>query len=310
MLNKFDFTSIKHQAVKQLKLDMTKVYKFTLCCFFAVTLNLTASAQSTIAAKFDTVKLEFKGTKVQQAKYLLRYVKKYAHLGDSLSTLPPFIDLILNDKVKLVAANNLQRYLDEAQISPLQIGGLLTNPIASVEGKQASYFVIHDTSNFLKDSTAFPNNIDSVSWRGNKLDNKLTFKYTHLFINRMGESITSNDMSLPVRGTKFENTNRNPAITKNILGNFIHIEVIQPRISDPGRKNDAIAINPGFTTAQYKRLALLYIVASTRKGAWLIPTFHAVLDDGIPDGHDDPQNFQIYQFDLQLRNLVKEIIAK
>lgn len=274
---------------------------------FILALNIKATAQSNVAAKFDTLKLEFRGTKVEQARYLLRYVKKYAHLGDSLTTLPPFIDSLLTDKVKVVPVARLQAYLDQQQISPLQIGGLITSPISNVNGKQASYFVIHDTSNFLKDSTAFPNNIDSVSWRGNKIDNKTTFKYAHLFINRLGESITSNDMSMPIRGTKFENPNRNSAIQKNIVGNFIHIEVIQPRITDPGRKNDAIAINPGFTSAQYKRLALLYIIASTRKGDWLTPTFHAVLDDGIPDGHDDPQNFQIYQFDAQLSALVSQI---
>ena len=289
---------------------MTNLNKHLLLLVLTITFTFNAVAQSSIAAKFDTVKLEFRGTKVEQAKYLLRYVKKYGHLGDSLTTLPPFIDSVLNDRVKVVRVTKLQKYLDKQQLSPLEIGGLLTSPISSVDGKKPSYFVIHDTSNFLKDSTDFPNNIDSASWRGNRIDNKTTFKNAHLFINRMGASITSNDMSMPIRGTKFENPNRNPAIQKNILGTFIHIEVIQPRIADPGKKNDAIAIDPGFSTAQYKRLALLYIIASTRKGEWLTPTFHAVLDDGIPDGHDDPQNFQIYQFDSQIRALVKEIMGK
>ncbi len=284
--------------------------KHLLLLLVSITFTFSAMAQSRIAAKFDTIKLEFKGTKVEQAKYLLRYVKKYAHLGDSLTTLPPFIDSILNEKVKTVRIKKLQKYLDKQQLFPLDIGGLLKSPICEVKGKKASYFVIHDTSNFLKDSTSFPNNIDSVSWRGNRIDNKTTFKNAHLFINRMGASITSNDMSMPIRGTKFENPNRNPAIQNNIVGTFIHIEVIQPRIADPGKKNDAIAIDPGFTTAQYKRLALLYIIASTRKGEWLTPTFHAVLDDGIPDGHDDPQNFLIYQFDAQIRALIREIKGK
>ncbi len=286
---------------------MIRIVKRLLIIVLLLNFAVDAIAQSTLAAKFDTVKFEFKGTKVEQAKYLLRYVKKYAHLGDSLTTLPPFIDAILTDKVKIVPLKKLQEYLDKEQLSPLEIGGLLSSPICEVDGKKASYFVIHDTSNFLKDSTAFPVNIDSVSWRGNRIDDKTTFKNTHLFINRLGASITSNDMGLPIRGTKFENPNRNPAIQKNILGTFIHIEVIQPRIADPGKKNDAIAINPGFTMAQYKRLALLYIIASARKGEWLVPTFHAVLDDGIPDGHDDPQNFQIYQFDMQISALVYQM---
>ena len=38
-----------------------------------------------------------------------------------------------------------------------------------------------------------------------------------------------------------------------------------------GPKNDALAPEPGFTVAQYDRLALLYVSASVPHGAWLIP---------------------------------------
>ena len=277
----------------------------SISCF--ALLSTQAIAQSKIAVQFDTVSLKFKGSKPEQAKYLLPFVQKYGKIGATLNSLPPFLDSIVNDKVKLVRKRRLQRYLNEQNLLPIDVGGSLDSAICSVDGKGASYFVIHDTSNFLADSTSFPNNLDSASWSGNRLDNKLTFKYTHLFVNRLGNSITSNDMSKPVRGTKFENPAKNPAITKNILGTFIHIEVVQPRIADPGKKNDAIAINPGVTDAQYKRLALLYLIASLRKGEWLIPTFHAVLDDGIFDGHDDPQNFELYQFDAQISNLFHQI---
>ena len=43
----------------------------------------------------------------------------------------------------------------------------------------------------------------------------------------------------------------------------------------------------------FRSLALLYIAASVRKGSWLIPAFHAVLDTGYPNGHDDPQDFSL-----------------
>lgn len=285
---------------------MLKV-KFLFLIFIWFLVLTKTSAQSKIANKFDTVSFKFKGTKPEQARYLLRFVQKYGNIGDTLKNLPPFIDSIVNDNVKLVRKRKLQRYLNQENLLPIDVGGSIDSAICSVEGNGASYFVIHDTSNFLADSTSFPNNLDSVSWKGNRLDNKLTFKYTHLFINRLGNSITSNDMSKAVRGTKFENPAKNPLINKNILGTFIHIEVIQPRIADPGKKNDAIAINPGFTEAQYKRLALLYIVASFRKGEWLIPTFHAVLDDGIFDGHDDPQNFELEKFDALISSVFHQI---
>jgi hypothetical protein len=92
-------------------------------------------------------------------------------------------------------------------------------------------------------------------------------------------------------------------------GLFLHTESIQPRRHDPagGPKNDAIAPMPGLTQAQYDRLALLYIVASVRAGEWMIPAFHASIDDGLSDGHDDPQNFDLNRFDNTLDKILKEL---
>lgn len=81
-------------------------------------------------------------------------------------------------------------------------------------------------------------------------------------------------------------------------GLFLHVELLQPRRRDPalGPKNDAIAPMPGFTLQQYDKLALLYAMVSARAGSWLIPAYHAALDEGIADGHDDPQNFDLAAF--------------
>jgi hypothetical protein len=54
--------------------------------------------------------------------------------------------------------------------------------------------------------------------------------------------------------------------------------------------------NPAFTPAQYDRLALLYVIASARSQHWLIPAYHAALDADIPNGHDDPLNFDPESF--------------
>jgi hypothetical protein len=74
-----------------------------------------------------------------------------------------------------------------------------------------------------------------------------------------------------------------------------------------GRRNDFLAPDPGFTQAQYDALALVYAVASRRAGFWLIPAFHSVLDEGIRNKHDDPQNFQLDAFAQSLDNLVREL---
>ena len=74
-----------------------------------------------------------------------------------------------------------------------------------------------------------------------------------------------------------------------------------------GRHNDADAPEPGFTKKQYDRLALLYITASVRKGAYLIPGFHACVDQGIRNSHDDPQNFELPRFFQSLNETWTEI---
>jgi hypothetical protein len=39
----------------------------------------------------------------------------------------------------------------------------------------------------------------------------------------------------------------------------------------------------------------------------MVPAFHAVIDEGIPDAHDDPQNFELAKFDAALRQLLMKI---
>jgi hypothetical protein len=66
------------------------------------------------------------------------------------------------------------------------------------------------------------------------------------------------------------------------------------------------------------RLALLYIIASVRKGDWLVPVFHSVLDSGIVvidskgrkrTAHDDPQNFDLISWCNELRAVIAQINA-
>jgi hypothetical protein len=86
--------------------------------------------------------------------------------------------------------------------------------------------------------------------------------------------------------------------------------MIQPRRSGFGHgRNDTGAPLPGFTSAQYDRLALLYPLVSVRGGKWLIPAFHAVIDAGIHNGHDDPQNFDLDSFVQSLSFLLARLHA-
>ncbi len=118
--------------------------------------------------------------------------------------------------------------------------------------------------------------------------------------------LLSHELSIPWRETKFEQAANFAGALKGL---FLHIELIQPRraAAGRGRRNDAASPNPAFTAAQYDRLALVYVVASVRSGHWLIPAFHAALDANIPNGHDDPLNFDTESFANSLEAVVKKL---
>ncbi|MGV3698030.1 hypothetical protein [Flavobacterium sp.] len=282
-----------------MKTKLTIILSFTTAILFA---------QSELAPKFDLATMQFKGTKTGQAKYLLRKVNKYGNLGTPLESLPNFLNEVMSGNKTVVDKKQLKKYLTKHAITDAMIGGNLNDPLAKTSnGITANYIVFHDVSHLIPNITSFPENINTAGWRGNNLQRYNGFKNAHLFINRIGESYTSNNFSKTIIGTKFESKTKNPSCGGANTGNFIHIELIQPRMADPGKKNDGIAPVPGFTESQYTRVALVYIAASSRKSDWLIPVFHAVIDKGIPDAHDDPQNFDLDVFSEKLATLYNEI---
>jgi hypothetical protein len=86
---------------------------------------------------------------------------------------------------------------------------------------------------------------------------------------------------------------------------LLHVELAQPRWRDfaGGPRNELVAPLPGFADAQYAQAALMDAAASARRGDWLIPAFHAALDEGIAGAHDDPQHFEIVRFADALERL-------
>jgi hypothetical protein len=244
------------------------------------------SSRAGTPCPFDTNKLEFVGTPVEQARCLLRPVFEYGRLGKPLDKLPAPLEDLIGRPVAISRAD-LQAYLTAHKIDDSAVAGPVTNFL------RAKYFVIHDTSTPNYHDKPIPTDINDPAWRFNDLALASKGKVAHFFVNRVGESIAAHPITVPWRATKFERTP--PETTEMKHGLFIHTELIQPRRSDPAGHsgNDGIAAKPGFTEAQLDRLALLYIVASVQHGQWMVPAFHATLDTGIPDGHDDPQNFDL-----------------
>ncbi len=262
--------------------------------------------------EFDIGTLSFKGNPAEQAACLTTPVLKFGELAKDRAELPPNFAKRVGHSIELPKRDDLQTYLSALGLGK-ELGEGLTKPVAHANdgdllARSATYFVIHDTSapNYMR--RPFPDNIDTD--RGiNNLNRYRCANHiesAHIFINRMGGILLGHDYQLPWRATKFETATD---FEQALKGLFVHNELIQPRRGVPGRgwANDFEAPNPGYTQAQYDRLALVYAVASLRAGFWLIPAFHAVIDEGIYDKHDDPQNFEFAKFASAIDELLKNL---
>ena len=265
---------------------------------------VTATFAQNICSQFEPVpgRCDLNAAPAAQAKCLLRPVKKFGNLGNPLSSLPVPLDTLIGQPTgSSFTLDQVRHFLASKTIAESDVGGLLSVPLTT-----ASYFVIHDTSDF-SDAAEFASNINSETASINRLASRITNKVAHVYVNRVGQSGTAVvfESQDPPSGTKFGRCNA----SKRRL--FLHIENIQPRIRDHSVsfENDAIAPNPGFTDAQLARLALLYVVASARSGKWLIPAYHSPVDLGFKNAHDDPQNFDLNKWAASLADLIAQIRA-
>ncbi len=292
---------------------MSFLSKISLIIIFGIyCFSITIFAQNK-PCKVDEKTLLFVGKPIEQARCLLRPNKPSGVLSEQLKKLPDFFEKNIGKNVEKKTKDKLRKYLPTNKLNELSLGGSLDESLSisnlpNGEKIQALYFVIHDTStpNYLKEN--FPTNINESSWKFNNLTSWLKNPVAHIFVNRLGDSITTTPFNLTVKkgwGTKFARD----FLKTDGKGLQIHIELVQPRRSNLTLfvGNDQIAPEIGFTDSQYERLALLYICASVRRGTWLIPAYHSAIDAGIKDAHDDPQNFDLVKFAEKLKVLRKRL---
>ena len=262
------------------------------------------SSRSIGPCGFDTAMLQFAGDALTQARCLLRPVAAGGVLSPEPAVLPESLAALIGRPVGDLEPR-LRRYLVTQGIADTAVGGPLDAPVSHARDDDpaspaARYFVLHDTSApWLGDATAFPPDDDPA------LNDLARFAgpdaVAHVFVNRRGETLLGHDFRTPWRATRLE-TRRVGVAARGL---FLHVELAQPRRRDPAgdAHNDLIAPLPGFTDAQYAQAALLYAAASARRGDWLIPAFHAAIDEGIAGAHDDPQHFEIARFAAALERL-------
>jgi hypothetical protein len=264
------------------------------------------------ACAFDPETLSYAGTPVEQAMCLMRGMDATRNLGPPLQSLPPGLASRIGQTTGLPSRETLSSFLSKDDLET-DFAAYLWQPLSRAydndpDAPMARYFVIHDTSGPNYGHRAFPANIDTDRDYENLADYACSDGWgrAHVFINRTGQMLLAHDYSIAWRETKFEQA---AEFGGALQGLFVHNELVQPRKSAPGhgRRNDAQTPDPAFTAAQYDRLALLYTIASVRKGKWLIPAFHAAIDADIPNGHDDPLNFDIDSFASSLDRLAEKL---
>ncbi len=262
--------------------------------------------------KFDHGTQTFAGNAAEQARCLLNPVQPVGRLGPSLDALPDALAHRVGNAADLPSRDTLAALLRDRGATQ-DLVDTLAQPVSHAHdndplARSATYIVFHDTSTPNYRSQPWPVSIDDDP----KINNLARYECSndieraHVFINRSGKIFLAHDFTVPWRATKFEAAqNFGPALK----GLFLHVELIQPRraLKGYGRSNDFLAPSPGFSPAQYESLALIYTVASRRAGFWMIPAFHSVLDEGIRNKHDDPQNFELAQFAHSLDALVGEL---
>ena len=264
------------------------------------------------ACAFDPQTLSFSGDPAAQAKCLMRGMDATRNLAPALETLPAALAGRIGQDSGLPSREALSAFLSKENLE-WDFAAYLWQPVSrahdnDADAPPARYFVIHDTSGPNYGHRSFPADIDVST----KINNLGSFKCSdgwgkaHVVVNRSGGMLLDHDFAVPWRETRFEQAANFAGALKGL---FLHVELIQPRRSAAGRgwRNDAQSPNPGFTAAQYDRLALLYVIASVRAEHWLIPAFHAAIDAGMRNGYDDPLHFDVASFADSLDRLVEKL---
>jgi hypothetical protein len=260
---------------------------------------------------FDQATMSFHGDGVEQARCLMRGMDETRNLGPQMAMMPAALADRVGEETGLPTREALATYLSKLNLE-WDFAAYLWLPLSRANDNDptapmARYLVIHDTSGPNFGHRAFPEAVDDGN---SKINSLKKFRCSdgwgkaHVVINRSGDMLLSHELEIPWRETKFEQAANFSGALKGL---FLHVELIQPRRSARGRYNDAQSPDPAFTSAQYDRLALVYVIASVRAQRWLIPAYHAALDADIRNGHDDPLNFDPESFAESIEALVKKL---
>lgn len=255
-------------------------------------------ATPNVECAFNAQTFEFAGSPAQQAECLLRKVDPGGG-AEPAESLPPTLARLIGQPARV----DLSKLAAELRHERIALPA--TTPVSeTLDHRRAIYFVIHDTSSPWIGNRQFPRRFDKQPIFNEASEFLGKDAVAHLFNDRRGRVTIGHDLEVGWRATKLEKS-----LGETVRGRFLHVENLQPRREDPHgpSHNDRIGPDPGFTRAQYRSLALLYVLSSARAGTWMIPGFHANIDRGIPEAHDDPQHFDLAAFDRELARWIARL---
>lgn len=268
-------------------------------------LAVPASAEEIGECRFSRETLTFAGDRTEQATCLLRKIELLAVRKPQ--PLPKVIRRLMENADGPTAAQKaaaLAAFPEPYRTYAAEWANAALS--CTDEGLPALYFVIHDTSTPFYANEPFPKRLnqdlkvnDFTPYMNGSIARE---PVAHIFLNRVGQIWAGHEFQEAWRATKLESR----VIGPRARGRMVHIETVQPRRFLPGAESrgQTYAPKPGFTRDQYRMLAALYVYTSARAGSWLIPAQHNTVDAGIPEAHDDPQNFQLKHFAKELEKLV------
>ena len=280
--------------------------KRLIAAFLLASTPAAAAAEEIGECRFDRDTLTFAGTPLEQATCLLR------HIGPLAVRKPQALPQVITRLMTAGGAPSAEQKAAALAAFPEPYRTYAAEhaaaPVSQTEaGAPLQYFVIHDTSTPFFEEEPFPQNLNddplvndfAPYLAGGIADEPVA----HIFLNRQGQIWAGHEFAEGWRATKLESRVIGPAAR----GRFVHIETVQPRRYLPGAtsRGQTEAPKPGFSRPQYRMLAALYVYASARAGRWLIPAQHNTVDAGIPDAHDDPQNFELGDFGREVERLLK-----
>ena len=264
-----------------------------------------AAAEEIGECRFSRETLSFAGSRTEQAACLLRKIELLAVRKPQ--PLPKVIQSLMARDDGPTAAQKAAALAAFPEPYRTYAAQWADTPLSrTAEGLPALYFVIHDTSTPFYANDPFPTRLNQdlkVNDFTPYMDQTFAREpVAHIFLNRVGQIWAGHEFQEGWRATKLESR----VVGQRVRGRMLHIETVQPRRFLPGAtsRGQTYGPNPGFTKEQYRMLAALYVYSSARAGSWLIPAQHNTVDAGIPDAHDDPQNFELKQFAKALEKLV------